>query len=92
MKTTSDEEKEDADQINREIEKFKTILRQIPPESKAYFIMKSFFGLKDPSEHLRNQFHEWLLSPDNAEAKNNAMERCFDEIMDETEKEAAVVS
>lgn len=82
MKTRTDEEIEEVRQLNAEVARIESVIRQMSPEKRAYCIIKSFFETEDHDEDTRNQFHRWLFSPGYEEAKDKAMERCFNEAME----------
>ena len=55
---------------------------QLSREEMAYMIMKLFLNNENPSTGLIQQFHDWLVSPINAQAKEIAFERCFYEALE----------
>ena len=57
-------------------------VRQMPREQVAYRIIKLYMDTAEISVETRNRFWQWLSSPDHAEAKEKALERCFNEILD----------
>jgi len=59
------------------------MIRQMPPEKVVYIIIKRFLEIEKPSEEHVRDFHAWLLSPENREAKDNAFDRCFREALSE---------
>ena len=57
-------------------------VRQMPREQVAYRIIKLYMDADEVSTETKNKFGWWLSSPDNAEAKEKALERFFIEIFD----------
>lgn len=77
-------------ELELEIEAY-TVLKEIeeamrimPPEERAYKVVRSFFQTEEPSDKIRTMFFDWMLSPENEEAKQCAMERVFKECLDGT--------
>ncbi len=57
-------------------------VRQMPRKQVAYRIIKLYIDADEISVETRNRFWRWLSSPNNAEAKEKALERFFNEILD----------
>ena len=70
------------DAIDGAISDLERLIRQSPQEKVAYVILKMFLNTEEPSERLIRQFHDWLGSPINAQAKEAAFERCFYETLE----------
>ncbi len=68
-------------EINEVILELEQKVRQMPREQVAYRIIKLYTQADDISAETRNRFWRWLSSPDNAEAKEKALERFFNEIL-----------
>ena len=66
---------------NDEWQELEIMLRSMPRDKVAYAIINTFMKVEDPSDEHCNQFWSWLCSPENAEAKEKAMERCFNEFL-----------
>ncbi len=81
MKTGTDEEIKVQREIETDIESLCKKLMRMPCEEVAYGIIKMFMQQENPSDRLRDAFHDWLLSPENGEAKEKAMQRCFEEFL-----------
>ncbi len=67
--------------IYEEFTELNAIIRRKPYNDLAYFIMRRFMEIENPSENTRRNFYEWLTSPDNAQAKEEAMARCFEDML-----------
>ncbi len=80
-----------------ELRDFDDTLRRFasnPPEERAYAVIKGFFTMhgKEPEngeeegrsrKAMRRRFISWLIDPHNGDAKNRALERLFNEVLEE---------
>jgi hypothetical protein len=71
-------EEVDAGQWLRE---FSRAYGQLPPERRAYVVVKSFMRMESPSEAQYRRFIDWLIDERNAVEKESAMERVVDEML-----------
>lgn len=76
-------------EIDNELQELNSQIEKLPREDVAYAIMKLFMKNENPTEELRGRFLNWLLSPDNEEAKEHAMARCFFEMCEMPAEEVA---
>ncbi len=69
-------------EIYEAISELEQKVRQMPREQVAYRIIKLYMDADNISAETRNKFWWWLSSPDNAEAKEKALEMCFAELLE----------
>lgn len=67
------------DEILTTAEQFAEAFSSLPPEERAYMVARNFFSVDDPDETMCEGFHRWLMSGNNVEAKQSAMERVMRE-------------
>ncbi len=55
--------------------------KNMTPEERARIMIDTYFKLPSPDDRMAAAFFDWLSSPSDAEAKEAAMQRKFDEIL-----------
>lgn len=80
----SETELDDEIDIDTFLREYKETFLKLTPEEKAYRIIKSFFMVENPDNDMHTNFTRWLISPENEEVKQGALERVFTECLDGT--------
>ena len=72
------------DDVREEIE---SRLKKMAPEQRAAMMVDLYFQLPSPDEALASAFFDWFESPFNRGEKEAAMQRKFEEIMNNADLE-----
>ena len=84
------------EELDRDLKEATKLFSLKNNEERAYIVMKTFFHMTDNAgddesdeegkERTYRMFTEWLLSHENQEAKDKALERVFNESINESIK------